>query len=97
MKIRKGDTSVKLPPVGELCSVLLDTGVQKALGTLHAVTLVTNEEFDRYINDPATAQTVGRIQYATLVTGAKPRLRFFPIPDKACTLRIRYYPPMQEI
>lgn len=92
MKIRKGDTSVKLPPIGRLVSVFVDTGTKEMMGELHAVTIVS-------IQDPMFAtEAFGDIAFAA-ITGysTKQRLKLYPTPDKACTLKIRYYPPMQEI
>lgn len=92
MKIRKGDTSVKLPPIGQLCSVMLDTGNDEQIGMLYPVIIVTSEDFEKL--DKTLS---GTITHASIVIGKKSRLRFFPIPDAAYTLRIRYYPPMQEV
>lgn len=88
MKLRKGVGSYKMPPVGEIISVVLDTGVREGRGYLVTLMMVRPEQFSK-------ATEYGLPRYVALVGN---RLLVRPIPDRpGWKLEITYTPPPQRI
>jgi len=90
MKFRKNQKLITMPPMGSLESVALVTpeGHQVILGVMHIDDLVK----ERKRNPEARAWPM----YVALAMGAY-ELHLWPVPHKAGELKIRYYPPMEEI
>jgi len=90
MKFRKDQGVVKVPPMGLLDSVNLiaPSGAQIMLGVMHIDDLVK----ERKKNPKARAYPM----YVALAMGAH-ELHLWPVPHKAGELKIRYYPPLEEV
>lgn len=90
MKFRKGQKVLHVPPMGALegANLVTDGGSQIALGVMHIDDLVK----ERKRNPEERAWPM----YVALALGAH-EVHLWPIPHKSGELKLRYYPPMEEI
>jgi hypothetical protein len=88
MKLRKGVGSYKVPPIGEIKSAVLDTGVEEARGYLMALMVVQPETIREDVKP-------GQPRYVAL---AGDRLLVRPIPDRSgWKLDLAYTPPVERL
>lgn len=90
MKFRKDQGVLKVPPMGalEAASLVTSEGSQILLGVMHIDDLVR----ERKKNPKARAWPM----YVALALGAH-EVHLWPVPHKAGEIKLRYYPPMEEI
>lgn len=92
MKLKKGRASYPMPPIGILHSVALVGWDGSGIGERLQEVSQTSLERMRSVSDPPE---LGKPIYFALAW-YKSRIMFFPEPSKACEVKIRYLPPMQE-
>lgn len=98
MKIKKGQRSVKLPPIGSIVTVTwaVDEDIPESTTNEYSVWMVTPQDIEQRISSKDTPESPieGMIAYACLIGN---ELIFYPRPDRNGNLRLRYFPPMEEI
>jgi hypothetical protein len=91
MKIRKGVASYKLPPIGELLTVVLDESTKQHPKPYQCV--LRGQPDDHCFKDKRR----GTPRFFAIVQDwSGVRIKLAPIPDKASKIVVRYYPPAQE-
>lgn len=90
MKFRKGQEKIKVPPIGELIDAVLVIGDMEV--RLSVVNMEQLHEHRMRYNQDERAWPV----MAALARGA-PEVHIWPTPHKGGTIKLRYYPPIQEI
>lgn len=88
MRLRKGQTKVKLPPIGQI----IDCAVQDSG---HDPLFIVQQR--RPENMPSNMPAGRPTHFALVHEYNGTELRIFPKPDQAYTLRLRYYPPALEL
>lgn len=89
MKFRKGQTILKVPPMGALEGATLQlAGMQVMIAVTHMDDLIKMRK--KYPPEKAWPM------YCALALGAH-EVHLWPTPHKGGAIKLRYYPPMEEI
>lgn len=89
MKFRKGQKVLQAPAMGSLESAtLIAAGVEAVLAVVHMDDVVKMRK--------RGSQEQAWPMYIALAVGAH-ELHLWPTPHRLGTLKVRYYPPMEEI
>lgn len=89
MKFRKGQKALTVPPIGELLeAVLVLDQAEVRLSVVHMEQIV---DFRKRYSDGTSWPTM-----VALARGAS-EVHMWPTPHKGGTIRLRYFPPAQEV
>lgn len=93
MKLEPGKCVYPFPPIGEIVSIALDTGIERdQQAALYVVALVSPADWAIMRGDPGKPALRGQVMYAAYL--GPDGLAVYPAPHTDCDLLVSYYPPM---